>query len=97
MPCLSALAALAARAILFAALAGCAAAAPSGWQRADTSAETADEDLADCRAKASPAIVVVTPAAGPQSLAYEGAVMRGMHEVETCMRLKGYTRPKARR
>ena len=95
MPCLSGPAALAARASLFAALAGCAA-APSGWQRADTSAETADEALADCRAKASPAIVVVTPPAGPQSQTYEGAVMRGMYEVETCMRLKGYIRPRAR-
>ena len=95
MPRLSGLAALAAPAILFAALAGCAT-APSGWQRADTSAETVDEDLADCRTKASPAVVVVTPAAGPQSQTYEGAVMRGMYEVETCMRLKGYTRAKAR-
>ena len=62
-------------AILLLSLAACAA-APLRWQRAETSPEAAEKDLADCRVNVPPAISSVT---------------MQMQEIETCMRLKGYS------
>ena len=83
---------LGARAILLVSLAACVA-PPVRWQRADTSQETAERDLAECRAQTPPAMVGVTPPVGTQNPGqrHEAAVMQEMQEVRTCMRLKGYS------
>ena len=78
--------------MLLLSLAACAA-APVRWQRADTSPETAEQDLADCRLRTPPAMANVTPPVGTTNPGqrYEAAVVQEMQEVRTCMRLKGYS------
>jgi hypothetical protein len=79
-------------AILLVSLAACAA-APVRWQRAETSRETADRDLADCRMKTPPAMASVATPVGTQNPGqrHGAEVMQEMREVELCMRFKGYS------